>query len=355
MAEERDDSQKTLEPTQRRLEEAREKGDVPRSQDLVGFTTLSVATLVIAVYAGSASSNFVTGFTSYLSQPHALAVDGAALMNAAWSLAAALGVIAGVPMLAMLAAAIAGHLVQAPLMFVPEKIKPQASKLSPLKGLKRLFGMEAWVNFIKGVLKVIAAGAAGAVAVWPDADRLAALMAADAGAAASAATSTVLSMLSAMLAAVAVFAALDWFWQRWNFMRRMRMSRQDMQEELKQSEGDPLVKMKIRSLRMNRARQRMMAQVPKATVVVTNPTHYAVALRYDSESDPAPVCVAKGLDLVALRIREVAAANGVPVVENPPLARALFSSVEVEATIPAEHFKAVAQIIGFIMRQRKRA
>jgi len=161
-------------------------------------------------------------------------------------------------------------------------------------------------------------------------------------------------MLGAMLAVVAIFAAIDWVWQRFSFMRRMRMSRQEIRDELKQSESDPLVKMKIRQIRMERGRKRMMAAVPTATVIVTNPTHYAVALLYESGKMAAPKCVAKGVDALALRIREIGEANEVPIVENPPLARTLYAAVEVDADIPVEHYRAVAQIIGFIMRQRSR-
>jgi flagellar biosynthetic protein FlhB len=157
-------------------------------------------------------------------------------------------------------------------------------------------------------------------------------------------------VLMASLATLGVIAGLDYFWQRMRWLARNRMSKQEIKEEYRQNEGDPTIKAKIRQLRHERARKRMMAAVPQATVVIMNPTHYAVALKYESGKMAAPVCVAKGIDALALRIRAVAEENDVPVVENPPLARALHAAVEVDDPVPPEHFKAVAQVIGYVLR-----
>jgi len=157
-------------------------------------------------------------------------------------------------------------------------------------------------------------------------------------------------VLLAALAALAVIAAGDYFLQRFRFIQRNRMSKQEIKEEFRQTEGDPAVKAKIRQIRLERSRRRMIAAVPEATVVITNPTHFAVALKYESGKMAAPVCVAKGVDALALRIREVAEKHEVPIVENPPLARALHATVEVDQPIPVEHYKAVAQVIGYVMR-----
>ena len=353
MADDRDDSQRTEDPTQKRLQDAREKGEFPRSQDVVTFATLSAATFAIVVWGGEAGQIFLDRFGGFLSHPEDFDASAGGILALAWAVAAALGVILAVPFVAMLVAAIGGNIVQSPLVLSGEKLKMDLSKLSPGKGFKRLFGGEALVNFIKGLIKVTCAGAAAVWAVWPDSNALLGLVAADPRAAGASALSLTTRMLGAVLAVVAIFAALDWFWQRFSFMRRMRMSKQDIRDEMKQSEGDPLVKMKIRQVRMERGRKRMMAEVPKATVIVTNPTHYAVALKYESGTMSAPKCVAKGVDALALRIRELGKQHEVPVVENPPLARALYAAVEVDAEIPIEHYKAVAQIIGFVMRKRR--
>jgi flagellar biosynthetic protein FlhB len=150
--------------------------------------------------------------------------------------------------------------------------------------------------------------------------------------------------------ALLVVAAGDYGYQRWSFMKKMRMTKQEVRDEHKQMEGDPMIKARMRSMRRERARQRMMAAVPKSTVVVTNPTHYAVALKYEMDTMDAPILVAKGVELVALRIREIAQENDVPIVENPPLARALYATVELEQEVPQEHYKAVAEVIGYVMR-----
>jgi len=353
VADDRDDSQRTEDPTQKRLQDAREKGEFPRSQDVVTFATLSAATFAIVVWGGEAGQIFIERFGGFLSHPEDFDASAGGILGLAWAVAAALAAILAVPFVAMLVGAIGGNLVQSPLVLSGEKLKMDLSKLSPGKGLSRLFGGEALVNFAKGLIKVACAGAAAVWAVWPDSNAIVSLVAADPRMAGASALTLTTRMLGAVLAVVAIFAALDWFWQRFSFMRRMRMSKQDIRDEMKQSEGDPLVKMKIRQVRMERGRKRMMAEVPKATVIVTNPTHYAVALKYESGAMAAPKCVAKGVDALALRIRELATENQVPIVENPPLARALYAAVEVDAEIPVEHYKAVAQIIGFVMKKRR--
>jgi flagellar biosynthesis protein FlhB len=160
-------------------------------------------------------------------------------------------------------------------------------------------------------------------------------------------------LMIAALVAIGLVAALDFFWQRWSFMQRMKMSRQDLRDETKQSEGDPHIRAKLRQIRLERSRKRMLANVPKATVVITNPTHYSVALRYLPETDAAPMCMAKGVDDLAMRIREKAKEHNIPIVENVALARALYASVEPDQTIPREHFEAVAKVIGFVMNTAK--
>jgi flagellar biosynthetic protein FlhB len=159
------------------------------------------------------------------------------------------------------------------------------------------------------------------------------------------------NLLYGVLVFLALVAGFDWFWQRYRYMQRMKMTKEEQKEDFKQAEGDPRIKARIRQLREGRARRRMMQQVPKATVVVMNPTHYAVALRYEPGETPAPVCVAKGLDSLALRIRETAEEHRVPVIEDPPLARALYATVEIDQAIPRQHYDAVAKIIGFILNR----
>jgi flagellar biosynthetic protein FlhB len=349
MAEEQDDSEKTEEPTQRRLEEARKKGDIAKSQDVPAWFLLLAAAALLAA-AEPLSKSLVEPLVRIMDHPHAFELSNGGAQALAHSLAFAVLV----PLLIILgvffAATFLGHLIQHRPLWTFEKVKPELDKLSPLKGFGRLFGPQGWMNLLKSILKIIAVGSAVMYALWPNLDDLTtsgqlepvsllAFMQAISG-----------RMLVAALVAVGLIAALDYFWQRQSFMKRMRMTRRDIRDETKQSEGDPLIRARLRRIRQERARRRMMADVPKATVVITNPTHYSVALRYDPDKDAAPVCVAKGVNEVALRIREIAVKSEVPLVENPPLARALFALVEIDDPIPREHFEAVAKVIGFVMK-----
>ena len=190
--------------------------------------------------------------------------------------------------------------------------------------------------------------------MWPHRDEAEVMVFADTNIILEEARILILQLLAAVLAVMTVVAAADFIYQRNKWFNKQKMSLREVKEEYKQTEGDPQVKGKIRQLRMERSRKRMMAAVPQATVVVTNPTHYAVALKYE-EGMGAPLCLAKGTDAVALKIRELAKESDIPVVENPPLARALYATVEIDQEVPEEHYKAVAEVIGFVFRMRKRA
>jgi flagellar biosynthetic protein FlhB len=310
-------------------------------------------TLALALFAQSAAREFAADFTIFLENPAQLSLDAggvsALLRKCVYGLFAIIGPAAGL----MLVAALAGHLLQHRPFISTEKIKPKLSKLSPAAGFKRLFGLDGMVNLIKGVAKIGLVGTAAFLAVWPERSRLASALDMNPAGIASLALALIGKVLIASLIVVAVIAALDYFYQRQRFMARHRMTRQELKDEVKQSEGDPQIKARIRQIRLERSRKRMIAAVPEASVVIMNPTHYAVALKYESGKMAAPVCVAKGMDHLALTIRKVAEEHGVPVVENPPLARALYAAVDLDEPIPPEHYRAVAQIIGYVMRVAK--
>ena len=350
MAEERDDAQRTEEPTQRRLEDARKKGDVVKSSELASFVLLCGGTLTLVATSGAAANTFFARFLVYLEHPDDIALGAGGATEILQHVVFGLFAILGVPSGLILAAALGGHLLQQRPVFSTEKLMPDLSRLSPLKGFKRLFGLDGFVNLFKGVLKISAVGTAAFLTLWPDRSRLATAMALEPAGLASLALGLTAKVLLASLIVLGAIAALDYLYQRQRFMARHRMTRQELKDEVKQSEGDPQIKARIRQIRFERSRKRMMAKVPEATVVITNPTHYAVALKYESGKMAAPVCVAKGMDGLALRIRAVAEEHEVPIVENPPLARALYAAVELDQEIPAEHFKAVAQVIGYVMR-----
>jgi flagellar biosynthetic protein FlhB len=350
MAEEQDKSQQTEEPTAKRLEQARENGDTVKSAELTTFILLGAGTLAIAMFGKYAAVSLAHSLTLFLQQPDAMSVDGAGL-SAMMRLLLPKVAFAVAPFFAvMIAAGIAGHVLQSRPSFSFDKIAPDFSKVSPLAGFKRLFGVEGWMNLLKGLAKMAVVGVAIWSQLWPERGGLEAILNQSTVAVAADMTRLLFKVLMASLVTLGVIAGGDYFWQRMRFLARNRMSKQEIKEEYRQNEGDPTVKAKIRQLRHERARKRMMAQVPQATVVIMNPTHYAVALQYESGKMAAPVCVAKGIDALALRIRAVAEENDVPVVENPPLARALHAAVEIDDPVPPEHFKAVAQVIGYVLR-----
>jgi flagellar biosynthetic protein FlhB len=234
-----------------------------------------------------------------------------------------------------------------------DPLSPKLSKISPLTGARRLFSRESLVNFVKGVLKLTVVGGVTFAVIWPERDRLETMITADPSELLPIFQALGMKVFGAVLAVVTFIAMADFLYQRNRWWSRLKMTVQEVRDEYKQMEGDPTIKGRIRAIRNERSRSRMMANVPKATVVITNPTHYAVALKYDKSMN-APLCLAKGADDVALRIREMAREHDVPIIENPPLARALFASVDVDEVIPTEHFKAVAQVIGFVMRMKDR-
>jgi flagellar biosynthetic protein FlhB len=257
-----------------------------------------------------------------------------------------------VPLLMLALAAIAGNVMQHRLVWSGEALKPKLNKISPGAGAKRIFGKQAAVNFLKGVFKLSALGAVMTAILWPERHRLESMIRFDPSALLPVTTSMTLHLMGAVVAMLAIVAIGDFLFQYRTWYERQKMSLQEQKEEFKQSEGDPHVKARIRQLRQARMKKRMMAAVPKASVIITNPTHYSVALQYERGMS-APVCVAKGADNLAFKIREVGRAHDVPVVENVPLARALYATVDVDEEIPVEHYHAVAEIIGYVMGLRR--
>jgi flagellar biosynthetic protein FlhB len=257
-----------------------------------------------------------------------------------------------IPFLILVIAAIAGNMVQHRLVWSSEALMPKLSKVSLGAGFKRLFSIQALVNFAKGLIKVALIGTVMAALLWPQRHRLAGLVTVDPTLILPFTKSLSLSMMGAVVAILAIVAAADYLFQYRVWFERQKMSLRELKEEFKQTEGDPAIKGKIRQIRYARMRRRMMAAVPKASVIITNPTHYAIALKYERGMN-APICLAKGVEAVALKIREVAGKHSIPIVENAPLARALYATVELDKEIPPEHYKAVAEVIGYVMRLRR--
>ncbi len=337
--------------TPKRLQRAREEGRIPVSRELVGFAGLAGVTLAMLYTAPAAIGQLgrsLTLFLTYLDAPglagpSAFALAGEALLRG----------IAPFVLAAMLAGVVS-VLAQTGFLLRPSALHPDLSRLNPAAGLKRLFGADGVIEAVKSIAKLTVMGWAVWLVLGGSLPALTALPFQDPRLLLVRAAGPVSRVLFAVLGVQAAVALLDVLWMRVRFAQQMRMSRQDILDEQREADGDPKIKARIRQIRMARARRRMLAAVPKATVVITNPTHYAVALAYDRAKNAAPRVVAKGVDSMAARIREVAQANRVPLVANPPLARVLHL-VELDKEIPAEHFQAVAEIIAYVWRLNRSA
>jgi flagellar biosynthetic protein FlhB len=352
MADEGDTDDKQLDPTQKRLDEALERGDVVKSQEINTWFIIAGATLVLSTFGGSIGAGIMVPMKNLIANSWMIRTDGPGLMSLLSGLEYALIAAIGLPLFMLVITAIAANMVQHRLVWSGEPLKPSFSKISPMSGFKRIFGKQAAANFGKGLFKVIALGAVMTAILWPERMRLEAMVRFDPAVLLTVTSSLTMHLLGAVVAMLAVVAILDYLFQYRTWYDRQKMSQQEVKEEFKQSEGDPHVKGRIRQIRVARMKKRMMAAVPKASVIITNPTHYSVALQYDRGMS-APVCVAKGADLIAFKIREVAKEHNIPIVENVPLARALYATVEIDEEIPVEHYQAVAEVIGYVMGLRR--
>jgi flagellar biosynthetic protein FlhB len=346
MAEE-SDLEKTEAPSPRRLEKAREEGDVARSRELVTFALLAAGTA--GLWGGAAG--LVDQLSAALTQ--ALRVDRAAAFDTSrmttQALDAALGVLPALaPALGlMLVAALIAPMLLGGWMVSTQALAPNFCRLNPLSGLARILSLDSLAELVKSVLKLLLVGG---IAVWvlsAHGAALLSLMGEPTQAALLHAVRLVGTSCATIVASLVLIAAIDVPWQLWRYQSKHRMSREDVRQENKESEGDPHVKAAIRRQQQAMARRRMMAEVPKADVVVTNPTHYAVALRYDDGAMNAPRVVAKGTELVAQRIRELAREHGVPLLEAPPLTRALYRHCDLGQEIPATLYTAVAEVLAW--------
>jgi flagellar biosynthesis protein FlhB len=334
--------------TARRLQRAREDGQVPISVELASFAGLAGASLALLLLAPSAVSDLARHLVVFIARGNAFDLSQGAGAPLRLAGLAALRAAAPIALGSVLAATVA-VLMQTGILLNLDALRPNFSRISPRAGLRRLLGSDGLVEALKSCAKIVVMGVIAWKILAGDFADLVAAPFADAPELAMRCVPPVLHVLIAVLLAQTVLAAVDLIWVRVRHAKSMRMSRQDIRDEQKETEGDPKVRMRFRQLRMRRARKRMLAAVPKATVVITNPTHYAVALAYDRAKNAAPRVVAKGVDSMAARIREVAKDNRVPLVVNPPLARALHG-VELDTDIPAEHYKAVAEIIAYVWR-----
>ena len=339
---------KTEEATPRRIQKAREEGQIAMSREVVSFVALGFGLIGLMFGLPPLGYELMRGMRGVLENGHQLQVGLVATEMIR------LGLLAVLPVMAMaMIGAIAGTMLQSRGLVSAKGLKPQFSRINPASGIKRLLGAEGGIEFLRTLIKL---GVVCAALWWAlgDPRELRASLSLGPGDLLRLMVRAAMDLFIAAMIAFAAIAVLDYLVVRFRHLHRLRMTRQELREEVKEGEGDPIIKGRIRNLRLSRARRRMMAAVPKAAVVITNPTHYAVALAYDENSQAAPKVVAKGAEAVAARIRALAEESNVPLVSNPPLARALFK-LELETEIPAEHYQAVAEIIAYVWRLRGRA
>jgi len=345
---EEDKSSKTEEPSERKLEKAREQGQVPKSREVNNFFMLMGIIIALAFTLPAMLADLMNIMGGILTHA-ATQTDGGLGRNGFAEKAVYEMVISTLPSMGLLLLfAIAGGFVQTGPLVAYEAIKPKLSRISLLKGFGRLFGLKSVVEFLKSLAKMVVIGVVSAVVFYSYKVQMAQTTDYSIMGSVLLSQEILIQILLGVLAIAALLAIMDYLYQRFEFMKEQRMSRQELKDEFKDTQGDPFVKNRQRQLRMERARQRMMQEVPKAQVVVTNPTHFAVALGYDRDNDAAPKVLAKGADHVAQKIREIARENGVPLVEDPPLARALYAMVEINDEVPLELYEAVAQVISYI-------
>jgi len=348
-----EESSKTEDPSPKRLEDARKRGDVAKSPEVVTWLMLGGTGAVLSMMGPWTSGQLLQQLRVLMANADQYEVGGPAFGSFVTALAQSIIGVVIIPMVVLTAIAIIANLIQHRPLVSLTPLTPRFSKISPLSGIGRLFSRESLINLLKGVAKLAIVGTVMVYSFMPQVDRLDVMVTADPAVLLQMAQEMTLHIFWAAVAIMTIIAIGDYTYQRNRWWNQHRMTLQEVRDEFKQMEGSPEIKGRIRKIRFERARKRMMAKIPEATVVVANPTHFAVALKYDRKM-PAPLCVAKGVDDLALRIRAIAEEHGVPVVENPPLARALYASVDLDKTIPTEHFKAVAQLIGYVMRLKAR-
>ncbi len=351
---EQDDSQKTEEPTPKKLDESRKKGQVALSREVNNWLMLFAGTIVIVAMGPTMMRGLRDIMKSYIEKAHIMPSmpGGFAYVfgDAFW---AVLGVLA-LPLMFLFFVAFIGPFAQIGPLLAPEVLKPDISKLSPIKGFKRLFSMRSLMEFVKGVLKIAIVAIVGTILIMPYYQGIEHLINMPVEAVLAELLILVLKMMSGILVVLMAVAIIDIVYQRYEHHKKMMMTKQEVKDEYKQTEGDPHVRAKLRQLRQEKARARMMQAVPEADVIITNPTHFSIALKYKPDEMDAPVLIAKGIDEVAMRIREVAGEHDIPLYENKPLARALYDNVEIDQQIPAEHYQAVAEVISYIFQLKNK-
>lgn len=354
MSEENDDSSKTEEPSYKKLEEARKKGQLVSTRELNHFFMFLAMIFFVVNMAPGVGRDAFDVLSPFITRPESFEMSAAGVSATLGTLLVDSGLIIALTMLLTFVAALAPSILQGKWVFALEQVKPKLDKISPLAGLKRIYGRKALIEFLKNFVKIMIVAAVCYMAMRPHFHEMPGLVRSGSYFMLEFSGKVAVRILTFILVFLFLLSIVDYLYQRFVFMKSMRMTKQEVKEEYRQQEGDPHLKQKIKQVRTERARRRMMANVPKADVVITNPTHYAVALQYDDKTMMVPKVIAKGADEIAFRIREVAQSHRITIMRNPTLARALYDTAEIDEEIPVQHYQAVAKIISYIYKLKGR-
>ena len=346
--EEKKDQEKTEQPTPKRRQEAREKGQVAKSQEVTSVTIL-LACLILFYFNAEIMVGKMMEMTRWiLGESGSFIIDSNTIQPLVQTLVYKMFSILAPLLLMVICVAISVNVMQVGFILSSESIQPKLSKINPISGFQRLFSMKSLVELIKNIVKISAVGFIGYITVKGEMTNLISLGSLNAWGVLEYIGKVASKVILRTCWVLIVLALLDYIFQKWDFEKNLKMSKQDVKDEFKQSEGDPLIKSRIRRLQIESARKRMMASVPEADVVITNPTHFAVALKYDQTKMAAPKVCAKGRGYIAEKIKDIAGKNNVPIIENKPLAQVLYKIVDVDEMIPANLYKAVAEVLAYI-------
>ncbi|MBK1972059.1 flagellar biosynthesis protein FlhB [Campylobacter sp. TTU_617] len=349
-----EDQEKTEEPTSKKIEDARKEGNVPKSQDASAVISLIVAvaiTLFLMGFLGERIVNLYRYYQSFIGVELDLRIIQAIMIKSIFEVLIILAPI----VLSIMVAGVLGNVMQFGFVFTTKPIMPNLGKINPLKGIKNLFSLKKLLESIKIILKVSVVFTIAFIVLLQFVKELPKVELYNITNQLIWLRDKAVILAAIVIIAFMIIAVLDVFLVRFQYFKSLRMSKQEIKDEYKQMEGDPQVKARIRRIQMETARRRMVQDVAGADVVITNPTHYAVAIRYDSTKEQAPRVVAKGIDFLALRIKEIAYKNNVVVYENPPLARELYKVCDINDLIPRELFKAVAEVLGFVYNSNNKS
>lgn len=355
MADTPDRESKTEQATDKRISDAIEKGNVPVSREVAVFTFMAALLLILAFFLKDGALKVTSALAGLIDQASNVRIlnGNDFTMLSGTLLAAVLPLLLPI-LITIIAAGLTASFVQNAPRLVFDRLKPDFSRISPFEGWNRLFGMRGNVEFLKNLGKFIGIAVVITVLLQMDRAEFTGAMLVEPDAIPGLILALANKLISGIAIAVLLLVVVDLVWSRIHWRQELRMTREEVREEMKQLQGDPLVKARMRSLALDRARRSMIAAVAKATLVVANPTHYAIALRYVREEGGAPKVLAKGKDLIALRIRQVAEENDIPVIEDKALARSMYNSVEVDRMIPPEFYRAVAELIHFLNKHEPR-